>query len=76
MHRMALTNKFASLALAFAFTCTAGAGVLVTFKQKHMGFYPDTRLAIDTHGNLYGITTDGGTNIGKCPATGCGTVSC
>ncbi len=47
--------------------------ILYTFTGGSEGFYPMANLTIDSHGNLYGTTTWGG-SLSGCAGLGCGTV--
>jgi hypothetical protein len=48
-------------------------GVIYTFKVIPDGEFPGSRLVLDTVGNLYGTTQDGGSGT-SCSFYGCGTV--
>jgi uncharacterized repeat protein (TIGR03803 family) len=47
--------------------------VLYKFQGVPDGSIPEGKLALDSAGNLYGMTWQGG-NSGPCPPSGCGTV--
>jgi hypothetical protein len=61
--------------VVLAFTSTASAEwkekVLHSFQRGNDGATPAGGVVFDSAGNLYGVTTDGGTS---CPPPGCGTV--
>src|SRR4029077_5208467 len=61
----AFFTSVSPLALAQTFN------VLYTFHGPNGGF-PETQLTLDSAGNIYGTTTEGGK--GSCGGPGCGTV--
>jgi uncharacterized repeat protein (TIGR03803 family) len=52
---------------------SSAQGVIHTFKQPSMGVNPYLGLIADAAGNLYGVTPQGGYNLGPCLHSGCGT---
>jgi len=60
--------------LVFEITPDGQEQVLYRFKGRGDGANPQSSLALDAHGNLYGTTAWGGRFRGVCRTFGCGTV--
>jgi uncharacterized repeat protein (TIGR03803 family) len=60
--------------LVFKITSAGEEEVLYRFEGKGDGAYPQAPLVLDSKGNLYGTTANGGSFAGPCATYGCGTL--